>query len=404
MPAPTLRAENLGKAYRTYRRPIDSLKELLLGRDYAETFWALRGVTLSMAKGGSLGIVGDNGAGKTTLLKLLAGASMPTEGSLQRTGRLSAILSLGAGFHPDLSGTENIRIGCAVMGLSPAQTDEVLPRIIDFSELGSFIDRPVKTYSSGMYLRLGFSVATVSGPDLLIVDEHLSVGDQHFRHKCMRRIMELRESGCSLVFCSHDLHSIGEVCERTLWMRDGRPAMLGPTEDVLKVYQDHVRARDAGPAEIEAVRRETSRPTVLDQANRLVVVALHGTDRDGVLNTGDTLELSLSAEVSEAAARDGVHIALIIVRNDSVWCYGTTSRMEGGHNMRRQPGGQFGIRFVLEELALLSGRYTFTVALMDDASPHCYDYQLGVAPFTVRHDTKEAGVVRLRHQWLDPVP
>src|SRR5690606_38935470 len=150
----------------------------------------------------------------------------------------------GAGFHPDLSGRDNIRIGCAVLGLSAEETDRLQPTIEEFSELGEFLDRPVRTYSSGMQLRLGFSVATAVEPEILVVDEHLSVGDQHFRHKCMRRIQALREQGCALVFCSHDLYAVREVCERTLWLHEGQPRMLAASGGVVDAYQDHVRSLD----------------------------------------------------------------------------------------------------------------------------------------------------------------
>lgn len=397
-------AVNIGKAYRIYRRPVDSLKELILRRDYAETFWALRGVSLKVAQGGSLGIVGDNGAGKTTLLKLLSGSTTPSEGTLERSGRLSAILSLGAGFHPDLSGAENIRIGCAVMGLSPEETDEVLPRIVEFSELASFIDRPVKTYSSGMYLRLGFSVATVSGPNVLIVDEHLSVGDQHFRHKCMRRIMALLEDGCSLVFCSHDLHSLGEVCQQTLWIRDGKPRMLGPTSDVLKEYQDHVRARDGQEQKSERPVAAQPASSVAGE-NAIESVALKGDCVDGVVETGSALELEVMVRVSDAAREDGVHLGVLLVRNDSAWCYGVTTQGDGIDSAFHPAGdGRFGTRFIIPRLMLLSGEYSFTIALMDSRSPHVYDSKVGCAPITVRHNTKEVGMVRLEHRWAPPDP
>jgi len=397
MATPTLKAEGLGKAYRIYRRPLDSLKELVFRRDYAETFWALKNINLEVARGASLGIVGDNGAGKTTLLKLLAGAASQTEGTLERNGRTSAILSLGAGFHPDLSGTENIRIGCAVMGMSPAETDEVLPRIVEFSELGDFVHRPVKTYSSGMYLRLGFSVATVTRPDLLIVDEHLSVGDQHFRHKCMRRIMDLREGGCSLVFCSHDLHAVGEVCERTLWIKDGRAEMMGPTDDVLKVYQDHVRARDGG-------RDVSVSPTVSNvsgagASNAIESVELLTDDAEQGVHTGQPVELRIRVRMEDSVRTVGVHFVVVIVRNDGLWCYGTKSRHESTLPVGALGGGRYEVGLVVPALPLLSGKYSFTVAMMDDHSPHAYDHKTGVCEFTVRHDTDEVGVVRIPHSW-----
>lgn len=397
----SLRAEGLGKAYRMYKRPIDSLKELFLRRDYAETFWALKDVTFEVARGGSLGIIGDNGAGKSTLLKLLAGATVPTTGRVERIGRTSAMLSLGAGFHPDLSGTENIRIGCAVLGLSPAETEAIAPKIVEFSELGDFIERPVRTYSSGMQLRLGFSVATAIDPEVLVVDEHLSVGDQHFRHKCMRRIMELQQSGCSLILCSHDLHVVREVCERALWIRDGRPAMLAASPNVVDAYQDHARARDAeaGPAlpeSADAAQHLTE--------NYLKEITIGGDCRNGIIETGGTLELRILARLSDAVYRDGIHVALLIVRSDAVWCYGVMSKWDGLSNGLYPLGaqGDYGIRFIVEHLPLLAGEYSFTVSLMDDRSPHVYHTMSGVAPFAVRNGDKDVGVARIPHRWSRP--
>ncbi len=394
-----LTATALGKAYRTYRRPIDSLKELVTGRVYAETFWAVRDINLEVPVGGSLGIVGDNGAGKSTLLKLLAGATKATEGRVERGGRTSAILSLGAGFHADLTGAENIRIGCAVLGLSPQETESLAPAIVDFSELGAFIGKPLKTYSSGMYLRLGFSVATAVNPDILIVDEHLSVGDQHFRHKCLRRIMALREAGCSLVLCSHDLYSVEEVCDRTLWIRAGRASMVGPTVDVLKEYQDYVRAKDnAGDVGVPAAPAQPDASTQAD--NRIVDVRVRGGRGDGLFETGDQLDLQIRATLTPAVVKDGVHVALVIVRNDGLWCYGVKS-VDSARSSRfaATAGGDYGMSFVIPRLPLLAGKYSFTVALIDEKSPHVYDHRPMAAPFTVRQTTDDVGVVEIDHVW-----
>ena len=198
-------AENLGKAYLQYQKPIDSLKELIFRKKYHEQFWALKNVSFDCEKGEVLGVVGDNGAGKSSLLKLLAGTMKPTEGSLNTNGRVSAILELGSGFHPEFTGLENIHLGCAMLGLNAEQTTAIVDEIIDFSELGDFIQQPVKSYSSGMFVRLAFSVVTSVDPDILIVDEALSVGDQHFQKKSMDRMMAFKDQGKALVFCSHSL-------------------------------------------------------------------------------------------------------------------------------------------------------------------------------------------------------
>ena len=397
----SIRAQSLGKAYQLYRNPIDSLKDLFFRRRYAETHWAVRDVNFEVAAGGSIGIVGENGAGKSTLLKLIAGALTPSNGHVERSGRVAAILQLGAGFHPDLSGLENIRIGCAVLGLSPAETEEILPRIVEFSELGHFIERPLRTYSSGMFLRLGFSVATAINPHILVVDEHLSVGDQHFRLKCMRRIMALREAGCTLVFCSHDLFAVGEVCERTLWMHEGQPKMLAETQSVLKAYQDYVREKDA-PSSPSPSSAQTASSIERKHAteNYLREVSLAGDIRDGSIETGGRLELRVIAEIANAAWRDGVHLGVLIVRNDAVWCYGISTKMEGMATGLHPLGGKsYGASFIVDDLPLLSGQYSFTVALMDDRSPLIYDTWTNAAPFTVRHSGKEVGLSRIPHRW-----
>ncbi len=400
----SLRAADLGKAYRLYQRPIDSLKEMLFRRAYAETHWALRHVSFELAIGGSLGIIGDNGAGKSTLLKLLAGAVPPSEGRLERHGRTSAMLSLGAGFHPDLSGRENILIGCAMLGLSPAETVELTPAIIDFSELGEFIERPVRTYSSGMQLRLGFAVATAVEPEILIVDEHLSVGDQHFRHKCMKRIQQLRERGCALVFCSHDLYAVREVCDRAIWLHEGTVRMLADSPTVIDAYQDHVRARDAAPDPMAPPTRDTplARTIRQDLACHLREVHLVGLPAGSAVASGGRLELRIEARVADSIRDDGVGLGLLIVRNDGVWCYGVSTGIDGVDPLVSLGEQRYGARFIIDPLPLLAGQYSFTVALMDVRRHHMFDTWTGASPFAVSHEGRDVGMVRLEHRWSPP--
>ncbi len=396
-----IRAQELGKSYPVYARQIDSLKEFFFRKSCHQTVWAVRDVELSAIAGSAIGIVGDNGAGKTTLLKLLAGAVTPSCGRLERFGRVSAILELGAGFHPDLSGYENIRIGCAVMGLSPAQAAEHLPAIIQFSELGSVLDRPVKTYSSGMYLRLAFSVATTVDPDILVIDEHLSVGDQHFRKKCRDRVTRLLARQTSLIFCSHDFYAIREICTDCLWLRNGRPAMFGRTTDVLEAYQDYIRAQEGTATEVKDLASLTEDQPPLGGDTCLRSVELGGDCRDGLIASGETLTVSIRARVTSAARSGGVHVGLLITRNDRIWSYGVSTKMDGLGANGLSPLGrdEFGIRMVLEDLPLLAGQYSVTVALLDNGSPHVYDLINSACEFNVSQKSGEGGMARLPHRW-----
>jgi lipopolysaccharide transport system ATP-binding protein len=402
----SIRAEEVGKAYNFYKKPTDSLKELLLRRPCHETFWALRGISFALSGGAALGIVGDNGAGKTTLLQLLAGTIAPTTGSVERNGRVAAIIELGAGFHPELSGRENIRIGCAVLGLSPGETSRRLPEIIAFSELDSFIDRPLKTYSSGMYLRLSFAVATTIEPDILLVDEHLSVGDQHFRKKCMDRIASFLNAGKTLVFCSHDFYALREICDRCLWLRAGRTEMFGPATKVLDSYQNDLRTRDGA----EAPRRTMASEIIPDGPplggeTCLREVTLEGDCRNGAMETGGTLIVRVSARLSPAEIEAGVHVGVLIERNDKIWCYGISTAMDGlDEKSALYPLGsqEYGIRFVVPQIPLLAGQYSLSVALLDGGTPHVYDMWAGIAPFSVRQNSREVGVARFIHRWEKP--
>ena len=399
VPVTRIRTQGLGKAYPIYKRPIDSLKELLFRKNCHETVWAVRDVELAVPAGSAVGIVGDNGAGKTTLLKLLAGGLEPSSGRVERVGRVSSILELGTGFHMDLTGYENIRIGCAVLGLSPAQTAERLPAIVNFSELAHVLDRPVKTYSSGMFLRLAFSVATTVDPDILVVDEHLSVGDQHFRKKCLDRISRLLADQAALVFCSHEFYAIREVCAQCLWLRDGRPAMFGPTADVLDAYQDYIRAREAattGTAAPEASQEDR----IYGGDTCLLDVALGGDCHDGVIDSGGNLVVTVRARLSADARRDGVHIGILVLRNDLEWCYGVSSKMDGIADAWTALGGdEYGIRMTFDQLPLLGGQYSLRVALLDKVSPHLYDVTAANAEFKVRQSGGEVGMARLPHHW-----
>src|ERR1041384_5412792 len=261
---PALRVESISKQYRIYNRPSDRLKETVTrGRWKAHReFWALKDITFEVEPGTTTGIIGPNGSGKSTLLQIITGTLEPTHGRVWFEGRVAALLELGAGFNAEFTGIENIFMNASLLGLSKAETEALLPEIASFAEIGDFIYQPLKTYSSGMYVRLAFAVA----PQILIVDEALSVGDAVFQHRCTRRIKEMQENGTTILFVSHDPGAIRALCSRAILLNHGRMEADGPPADVLARYQKVIMAQEAAYAHAELVREkpqpneETSAP------------------------------------------------------------------------------------------------------------------------------------------------
>lgn len=233
-------ARNVSKRYWLYRRYRDRLRQSflsgLLGRDFAQPFWALHDITFDVLPGQVLGVIGQNGSGKSTLLQIVVGTLQPTEGSVQKHGRLTALLELGAGFHPEFTGRENIFLSGATLGIPEREMKQRLDQIIDFSGIDEFIDQPVKLYSSGMYVRLAFAIATSVDPEILVVDEALAVGDASFVIKCLKRMEQLKKNGCAILYVTHDIQSVRSFCDRALWLNKGVQAAIGPTLDVTSKY------------------------------------------------------------------------------------------------------------------------------------------------------------------------
>lgn len=395
-------AWNLGKSYRRYARPFDSLVEMCLRRPRHTLFHALSSVSFQLDYGETLGIVGDNGAGKSTLLKILAGTIRPTTGTLETCGRVSAILELGAGFHPEFSGLENLRLGLALMGLNEAEAEARIPGIIEFSELGDFIHQPVKTYSSGMYVRLAFSMVTGVDPDILIVDEALAVGDAHFQKKCMDRMTAFRERGKALLFCSHSLYQVRHLCDRALWLDHGRMRMLGPVEAVVDAYQDHVRRQDrrrpatAPPPPQASATSPEARPAWIENARLLAPAG----GEVPICETGDTLRLLVEAAQGEVAPED-LHVGVVIRRNDGVACFGASTEVDGVPLVPCGPR-RLGIVYEIPKMPLLSGEYACDLYLLDRTGVHIYDCWPGQLRFRVRQRGKELGLCWMDHRWLPP--
>jgi lipopolysaccharide transport system ATP-binding protein len=387
--------QNLTKIYRIYADPKDRLKEYLSRgrRRYHQEFCALRDVSFRAQVGSTVGLIGDNGAGKSTLLQLVAGTLRPTAGTVRVTGRISTILELGTGFNPEFTGRENAVMNGAIMGIGQREMERRLPEIAAFAEIGEFLDRPVKMYSTGMFLRLAFAVATSVDPDVLIIDEALSVGDQYFTKKCIDRIEQFRKAGKTILFCSHSLYQVRLICDHVIWLHQGQVAAQGEAPGVIDAYENYVREREAQGAAAGAASPVEAGPRPFPWISG-VTVGIDGDDRPrDQVAMGDDVEVRVAYRVPSPPTP--VHVGIIVYRNDGVQCFGT-----GTHFARREPPARSGVaRLLLPKLSLLSGQYDLSVYLLDETGLHVYDQWLRGVKFGVTETLQALGICHLDHQW-----
>jgi lipopolysaccharide transport system ATP-binding protein len=388
--------QNLRKTYRIYRSPAFRLKEIFLRRSFHTEFTALDGINFDVLQGETIGIIGENGAGKSTLLKILAKTLKPSAGTVETNGRSAALLELGAGFNPEFTGEENIYLNAYLMGLSKAEIDSKKNEIIEFSELGDFINRPVKTYSSGMHIRLGFSIATSVDPQILIVDEALSVGDEYFQKKSIDRMMGFRNSGRTIVFCSHSMYHIQELCHKAVWLHKGLVKNIGDTGKIITDYQNHERGKSAILKEKVADMVEE---TDHDAKKLIQIVDVRILDGGGseveAIRTFDPLTLSFGIRCHKSDIKG--HIGFAITRNDEVMSFGTTTKFDNLSPVSFRDGQQFKVR--IDSLPLLGGLYSIVIVAADEFALHPYDI-FRTKNFLLTHSGKEFGMTYLEHEWL----
>ncbi|MBL8275021.1 MAG: ABC transporter ATP-binding protein [Xanthomonadales bacterium] len=361
---------------------------LLAGLPPADPAVVLDGITLEVRRGESLGIVGENGAGKSTLLKVLTGVLAPTSGQVELAGSVAALLELGAGFHAEFTGRENVEMAGALMGYRPAELRAQMDRILAFADIGRYIDEPVKHYSSGMVVRLGFALVAARRPDLLITDEVLAVGDEAFQRKCVRWIEDYLAGGGTLMLVSHSMYHVQKLCRRAVWIQRGRIEAIGDVHEVTQRYLAWQETRIA--ADSAAAQRGASG---LEFQTRTLAVNGVGEGSPLSIDAGGTIEVV--ARVRSSSGRVPV-LGVGIVRGDGTPVYGVTSEMDGAAPRRE---GADGYRFVLRfpALALLPGTYTVRAHAMDPEALRLFDTV--EQPFTVRGRSRELGLVRLPHDW-----
>ncbi len=373
-------------------RRIRTVYELLTGKAVHNHFTALRGIDLALNRGESWGIIGENGAGKSTLMKIIAGVVKPTVGSRQLKGRVAALLELGTGFHPDYTGRENVYLAASLMGWTRAETRERFDAILDFADIGEHIEQPIKTYSSGMVVRLGFAISTALTPDILVTDEVLAVGDESFQKKCMRWMDEYRNSGGTLILCSHSMYHIQSLCEKAIWIHHGRAEQHGDCFPVTQAYLAyHEQKNNADSANHPQVRPNAQHAThpyleTLTVENNAAIPQTH-------FKTGDTI--ALSGTFYSPDDKPTV-LSASVVRIDGTPVFGTFSN-ERGFIATRIEKNRFGFRFVLQSAPLLPGRYHFRAHTLDQYGLRLFDTLF--EEFTVDGETKDHGFVRLEHTW-----
>jgi ABC-type polysaccharide/polyol phosphate transport system ATPase subunit len=399
---------NVSKVYRKYARKkqFATLKSALLKgsliRDLQpdETFPALRGVSFTVPKGCTYGVIGRNGSGKSTLLKCVAGITKPNEGSISVNGRISALIELGAGFHPEISGRENVFINGIMLGLSKREITRRFDEIVEFAELKEFIDAPVKTYSSGMYMRLGFAVAIHVDPEVLLIDEVLAVGDQSFTVKCIDKFAEFRRRNKSILLVTHSLDLVEKFCDRALWLDKGKTLAEGEPKRVVASYLMNVTkdeeaqlARDEASAVARAAADESRWGSREVEVTEVTLQAGDG-QVSHVFQSGDALEVRLKIRAHQPTPDFVFGIGLF--NADGFCCYGTNTNIE-----QLEPAeisGEGEVRFKVPSLDLVEGTYKIDVAAHRlDGYP--YDYHRLLYTFRVKSRTKDVGVYRPRHDW-----
>ncbi|WP_095078291.1 ABC transporter ATP-binding protein [Pseudomonas sp. Irchel s3h17] len=311
----SIKVENLSKCYHIYDKPRDRLMQMLARgkKQFSREFWALRDVSFSVARGETVGIIGRNGSGKSTLLQMICGTVSPTSGAVQTRGRVAALLELGAGFNAEFTGRENVFLNAAILGVQQEEMEARMEKVLAFSELGDFLDQPVKTYSSGMYARLAFSIAIHVDPEILIVDEALAVGDARFVAKCMRRIKDIQEKGATILFVSHDVGSVRTLCERAIWLDKGHMVEQGDVFPVTGQYMEFMFKDEE--AEEDTLREEIAQgasvsvtPTESASATAILEESQVALDARPVMHWGSHKGMILSAAVrDEHGVRKDVH-------------------------------------------------------------------------------------------------
>ncbi|MFQ5814238.1 MAG: ABC transporter ATP-binding protein [Anaerolineae bacterium] len=406
--AAAIRLENVSKRFILHHARPRSFQELVIGALWRsrsqEELWALKDVSFEVGRGEMLGIIGPNGSGKSTILKLITRILEPTSGRITVDGKVSALIELGAGFHPDLTGRENVYLNGSILGLSQEQMDAKFKEIVEFSELERFINVPLKHYSSGMYMRLGFAIAINVEPDILLIDEVLAVGDESFQKKCLAKIEELKSQGKTMVFVSHALETVRKLCDQAIWLEEGDIKSMGSSDKVIYDYLDDLRRKEgvALDEKHRHLRYELEEQQLENRwgSGEVKIYEVQLLDRDGeekyVYQTGDAMIIRLHYEVKEPLA--DLTFGVGIHRSDGLHIHATNTLAQNIHYDARVGKGVVDLEY--GELPLSTGTYAVSVGVWpDDRWQLPYDMHSQMYQFSV-WGAGDEGLIALPHRWL----
>lgn len=391
-----IEVHNIMKQFRVYNDKGHTLKELALfskRRRYEERN-VLKGISFEVKKGEAIGLIGHNGCGKSTTLKLLTRIMYPDSGTIEMRGRVSSLIELGAGFHPDMSGRQNIYTNASIFGLTRREIDARIENIIEFSELQEFIDNPVRTYSSGMYMRLAFAVAINVDADILLVDEILAVGDANFQAKCFNKLKQIKSEGTTIVIVSHSLGQIEEFCERSIWLHEGKIQKEGNPRDVHPLYLDYMGQKRQDIVPVQEVVEDGERPGS-GQIRVTSVEALKVSENGrNLYKTGEAVELQISYEGKEPM--EDLVLGFEVRNAEGIKCYATNTEADYIGKVSLSAKGS--VLLKLEPLMLVAGKYEldFTISTVNRFP---VDYYKGAFKFEMYSEIKDKGISRIAHEW-----
>ena len=398
-----IKIKNVSKIYKLYEKPIDRLKEALnpFKKKYHRDFYALKEIGFDIRRGDTIGIIGKNGSGKSTLLKIITGVLTQTSGTVNVNGRVSALLELGAGFNPEYTGIENIYLNGTMLGYTREEIQCKIDNILQFAEIGDFVYQPIKTYSSGMFVRLAFAVAVNVDPDILIVDEALAVGDIRFQMKCMEKFNEFREKGKTILFVSHEINSIKKFCNRVIWLNDGEIKAAGDTNYITDQYLDYLKISEkdeentAFDMDID-IAKENNLKLELGQITKLTIFD-EFYEEINIVEHNKKVLVKVEFEIHDESIKD-IAIGIAIKRIDHLYICGLNTVLDEEKLTCKK--GRNVCYLEYENLNLIGGNYYLDVALFEQNAYIPIDYRVKAKEFFVKTSYTGEGIVILKHKWI----